>query len=56
MPQTDLCEEPFVLRNDPPPKEQGKQPVCDDNDKCRQRMLLDGLDCLPGQRDLFDEI
>lgn len=25
----------------------------DDNDRCRQRVLFSGLDCLPGQQDLF---
>lgn len=25
----------------------------DDNDRCCQRVLFSGLDCLPGQQDLF---
>ncbi len=41
---------PFALVNDKPrPK-----PWRAENDPCRQRMLLTGLDCLPGQGDLFE--
>ena len=39
----------FSLANDPPrPK-----PTRFENREARQRMLLAGLDCLPGQGDLF---
>ena len=42
--------EQFTLRNDPPsPKAQSFE----SNSKTRQKMLLAGLDCLPGQMDLF---
>lgn len=44
-------EEVFELRNDPPkPRKQRFYP----QDRDKQLMLLDGLDCLPGQEDLFD--
>lgn len=42
-------DEPFVLANDPP----RRVPVRFENDDRRQRTLFDGLDCLPGQEDLF---
>ena len=42
--------ERFALANDPPrPK-----PARFENSEGRQRMLLAGLDCLPGQGDLFE--
>lgn len=40
--------DPFTLRNDPP-----RQPPAAD-DPTRQRVLFSGLDCLPGQQDLFE--
>lgn len=44
-----MNEQEFTLANDPPkPK-----PVRFENSEGRQRMLLAGLDCLPGQSDLF---
>lgn len=43
---------PFTLTVDPP--KHVRKPVCDDQEQSRQTMLLDGLDCLPGQMDLFD--
>lgn len=46
----DRCQKGgFALRNpDPKPK-----PAKFDNTKATQRKLLDGLDLLPGQQDLF---
>ena len=42
-------DEPFALANEmPKPK-----PTRFENSEGRQRMLLAGLDCLPGQGDLF---
>jgi hypothetical protein len=41
----------FELRNDPPRKP--PTPI-DNNDRSRQSKLFTGLDCLPGQQDLFD--
>ena len=44
--------EEFQLRNDPPaasPRSTLRDPV----DEKRQRVLFAGLDCLPGQLDLF---
>ena len=45
-----MSDEPFRLSNDPPPRRpwRGKQPS-----PVRQKLLLSGLDCLPGQLDLF---
>ena len=44
------ADEPFTLANDPP-----RKPVAtfDDQEKTRQTVLIEGLDCLPGQLDLF---
>jgi hypothetical protein len=39
--------EPFQLKNDPPPARR-----CENDDR-RQTVLFSGLDCLPGQDDLF---
>jgi hypothetical protein len=39
----------FTLANTPAPH----RPMQFANDECRQRSLLAGLDCLPGQGDLF---
>lgn len=39
----------FTLRNDAPPPTRARF----DSEPTRQRKLLDGLDCLPGQLDLF---
>lgn len=44
-----MDDAPFTLKNDPPPP---KRP---DNVPTKQLKLLDGMDCLPGQGDLFDE-
>ncbi len=41
----------FQLANDPPPH---KPMRFDDAEPMRQRPLIDGLQCLPGQLDLFD--
>jgi hypothetical protein len=40
----------FTLQNDPPhpPKWRGRETLAE-----RQLVLLEGLDCLPGQQDLF---
>lgn len=45
-------DDSFSLANDTP--KHVRKPVCDDQERSRQTMLLDGLDCLPGQMDLFD--
>lgn len=42
----------FQLTNDRP--RSAKPSSFADNERCRQTMLLSGLDCLPGQLDLFD--
>ena len=44
--------EPFTLTNDPPPHRpwRGEEP-----EKLKQKVLLEGLKCLPGQQDLFPE-
>jgi hypothetical protein len=42
--------EPFALANDPPKR----KPWRAENEPARQKKLLDGLDCLPGQQDLFE--
>ena len=39
----------FTLINDPP---RPPRPVGQNNPQCRQKVLLTGLDCLPGQLDL----
>jgi hypothetical protein len=41
----------FQLEN-PPPKPKPYQPV--PVEKCRQKVLLTGLDCLAGQQELFN--
>ncbi len=43
--------ETFFLSNNPTPK---KPRHFESNDKTRQKLLFSGLDCLPGQMDLFD--
>ncbi len=40
----------FTLTNDPPAPRRAPAVV---NEPERQRVLIDGLDCLPGQLDLF---
>ena len=45
----DTCE--FKLANDPPVV---RPQSFDNGEKTRQRVLVDGLNCLPGQLDLFD--
>lgn len=40
----------FELRNDPP---RHRRATFADNEAQRQRVLIDGLHCLPGQLDLF---
>lgn len=47
-----MDEERFELVNDPP----AKRPVVEDDVKCRQKVLFTGLNCLPGQQDLFDDL
>jgi hypothetical protein len=44
-------DEPYALTNPPPrpPTWRGREPG-----DTRQRMLFCGLDCLPGQRNLFE--
>jgi hypothetical protein len=41
----------FALANDPPPHIPAQ---FDNQTACAQRKLISGLDCLPGQGDLFD--
>ncbi len=43
--------EAFKLANDPP---RVRPQSFDNGEKTRQRVLVDGLNCLPGQLDLFD--
>lgn len=42
-------DEPFVLTNEPA----RRSPIRFENDERRQKPLFAGLDCLPGQDDLF---
>ena len=42
----------FQLTNDRP--RNAPPSLFADNERSKQLMLLSGLDCLPGQRDLFD--
>lgn len=42
-------DEPFVLTNEPA----RRAPLQFENDERRQKPLFAGLDCLPGQDDLF---
>jgi len=47
------CPKPtFTLTNDPPPHRpwRGEEP-----EKLKQKVLIEGLKCLPGQQDLFPE-
>ena len=46
-----LPMEPFRLQNDPPPL---PRPTITEPEPTVQRRLLSGMDCLPGQLDLFD--
>jgi hypothetical protein len=39
----------FTLRNDPPAPKRARF----DDEPTRQRVLVEGMDCLPGQLDLF---
>lgn len=48
--QRDEREEAFVLANDPP------KPWRAENNRAKQMALLSGLDCLPGQEDLFSDL
>lgn len=45
-----MSNEPFRLQNEAPPHQpwRGEAP-----ERTEQRMLISGLDCLPGQMDLF---
>lgn len=43
-------EEEFELRNDPPAR---KPQTFHGNERTLQKVLIDGLDCLPDQQDLF---
>ena len=43
-------EDRFFLANDPPAV---KPAEYEDQERSRQRVLIDGMDCLPGQTDLF---
>ena len=40
----------FQLRNDPP---KAKPASFENGERTSQRVLIDGMDCLPGQQDLF---
>ena len=44
-------DEPFELQNAPPGRTPWQPPI---HPKGVQKMLFTGLDCLPGQQDLFD--
>jgi len=44
-----MNDEPFQLTNPPPKRKKIDVP----NTTGTQKMLLSGLDCLPGQKDLF---
>lgn len=46
----DVDCEAFTLRNDPPKHTPAR---FQSQDKTRQRVLVEGMDCLPGQQDLF---
>lgn len=46
----DSAADQFELRNDPP---RPRRATFHDNEAQRQRVLIDGLHCLPGQLDLF---
>ncbi len=48
-----LADEPYVLTNLPPclPESGDPQP---ETESTRQRVLFSGMDCLPGQRNLFE--
>ena len=41
----------FTLSNNPPPTKPHRFESCD---RTRQKLLFSGLNCLPGQMDLFD--
>ncbi len=46
----DIASPAFALANDPTPHRPAR---FQSQDKTRQRVLVDGMDCLPGQIDLF---
>ena len=46
-----ISDEPFRLANDQPT---AKPLSFENSERTRQRVLFSGLDCLPGQLDLFD--
>jgi hypothetical protein len=48
---SDNRDEPFTLTNPAPrpPRWRGRE-----SENTRQQTLLEGMDCLPGQRDLFE--
>lgn len=48
-----LDDEPFRLENSKP---RLKPARFENSDRRRQGMLLSGLDCLPGQQDLFEGV
>ena len=45
-----MTDEPYQLGNDPPPRRPLKP---ESRDRQKQQTLFAGLDCLPGQQDLF---
>lgn len=47
-----MDDEPFQLRNDPPPYRPWKPEPAE---KETQHLLFEGMDCLSGQQDLFDD-
>lgn len=49
-PARDESDKPFCLVGEPAPLEKQPAPV---EPRQKQRTLIDGLDCLPGQLDLF---
>ena len=48
-----MPEEPFRLQNDPPPHRPWRGQKSSEKPKDKQAMLFSGLDCVPGQQDLF---
>ncbi len=46
----ECLQETFQLHNDP---STAKRTRFENGERTRQRVLIDGLDCLPGQQDLF---
>jgi hypothetical protein len=54
METLDRTDEPFTLQNATPPEK--LEPLFEPLPKAKQRNLLAGLNCLPGQADLFPDM